>query len=64
MHWVFIRRECCLKGFSTTCRDQSLLVTFVGLIEQEIGCELFVLIAGEVGLDDRVTREAEAAKLA
>jgi len=33
-----------------------------GLVEEEVGGQLFVLVAGEVGLDDEVTFEAEAAE--
>lgn len=41
----------------------SLLLLLVGLIEEEVGSELLVLVAGEVGLDDGVAREAETAQL-
>lgn len=40
-----------------------LLVIFVGLLEQEVGCELFVLVTGKVGLDDRISRETKTAEL-
>ena len=41
----------------------SLLLRLVGLVEEEVGGELFVLVAGEVGLDYEVALEAEAAEL-
>lgn len=37
------------------------LLLVVGLIEQEVGCQLLVLVAGEVSLDGLVAVEAEAA---
>ena len=37
------------------------LVRLVGLVEEEVGRELLVLVAGEVGLDDHVALEAETA---
>jgi hypothetical protein len=48
------------------CKLTSLLGTLlrlVGLVEEEVGGQLLVLVAGEVGLDDQVTLEAETAKL-
>jgi hypothetical protein len=35
-----------------------LLLVVVGLVEEEIGGELFVLVAGEVCLDDGIPGEA------
>lgn len=35
-----------------------LLLVFVGLVEEEVGGELFVLVAGEVCLDNGVPGEA------
>lgn len=34
-----------------------LLVVF-GLVEEEVGCELFVLVTGKVGLDGLVSWES------
>lgn len=39
------------------------LLRLVRLVEEEVGGQLLVLIASEVGLDDQVTLEAEAAQL-
>lgn len=39
------------------------LVRFIRLVEEEVGCELFVLIAGEVGLDDHVSLKSESTEL-
>jgi hypothetical protein len=44
----------------------SKLSSFVlvrGLVEEEISGELFVLVAGKVGLDDEVALEAKTAQL-
>lgn len=34
------------------------VVALVRLVEEEVGGQLFVLVAGEVGLDDHVALEA------
>lgn len=39
------------------------LLGLVGLVEEEVGRELLVLVAGEVCLDHEVALEAEAAEL-
>jgi hypothetical protein len=41
----------------------SLLLILIRLVEEEVGSELLVLVAGEVGLDDGVAGEAETAQL-
>lgn len=46
--------EICLAG--------SLLIG-LWVLKEVVGCELFVLVASEVGLDHQVTLESEAAKL-
>lgn len=48
------------------CKLKRLLATLlkvVGLVKKEVGGQLLVLIAGEVGLDDQVTLEAKTAQL-
>lgn len=35
-----------------------LVFVFIGLVEQEVGSQFFVLVAGKVSLDDGVAREA------
>jgi len=39
----------------------SRLIRLVRLVEQEVGRQLLVLVAGEVGLDDHVSLETETA---
>ena len=41
------------------CDSGSSLVALIGLIEQEICCQLLVLIASEVRLDDLISLEAK-----
>lgn len=43
--------------------DDLLLVHVVGLVEEEVGCELLVLVACKVGLNDEVSLESKAAEL-
>jgi hypothetical protein len=40
-----------------------LLLHILRLVEEEIGCELLILVACKVGLNDKVSLESEAAKL-
>lgn len=40
-----------------------LILLFIGLFEEEVGGKLLVLVAGEVGLDDGIPREAKTAQL-
>lgn len=40
-----------------------LFLIFIGLFEEEVGSKLLVLVTGEIGLDDRVPREAKTTKL-
>ncbi len=40
-----------------------LLLVIIRLVEQEVGGQLLVLIAGKVGLNDGVAREAQTAEL-
>ena len=44
-------------------RASRLLVIILGLVEEEVGGQLLVLVAGKVGLDDKISLEAEAAQL-
>lgn len=39
------------------------LLRLIGLVEEEVGSQLLVLVAGEVGLDHQVALEAKAAQL-
>jgi hypothetical protein len=39
------------------------LIRLIGLVEEEVCGKLLVLVAGEVGLDNILALEAEAAKL-
>jgi hypothetical protein len=41
-------------------RARGLLVVLIGLVEEEVGRELFVLVAGEVGLDSLVAVETQS----
>jgi hypothetical protein len=43
--------------------DLLLLIFVHRLVEEEVCGEFFVLVAGEVGLDDEITFEAETTKL-
>jgi hypothetical protein len=40
-----------------------LLLHVLGLVEEEVGCKLLVLVARKVGLNNKVSLESEAAKL-
>ena len=40
-----------------------VVIIVLWLIEQEVGCELLVLVACEISLDGKVTLKAEAAEL-
>jgi len=40
-----------------------LLLRVFGLVEEEVGCKLFVLVASKVSLDDKVSLESETAEL-
>jgi len=40
-----------------------LLLRILRLIKEEVGCKLLVLVACEVGLDDKISLESETAKL-
>ena len=69
MSWLTWRRSMGQQAFHgffqiAQCNLDSLLTTLlkvVGLVEEEVGGELLVLVAGEVGLDDQITFEAKAA---
>jgi hypothetical protein len=40
-----------------------LLLHILRLVKEEVGCELLVLVACEVGLNDKVSLESETAEL-
>lgn len=44
-------------------KGNHLLLLVVRLVKQEIGRQLFVLVAGKVRLDDGIPREAQTAEL-
>ena len=51
------------KGIGRRRLAVLLIITFIGLVEQEIGRQLLVLVTGKVGLNDHVSFEAKTAKL-
>jgi hypothetical protein len=42
---------------------KSLLITFVGLLKQKIGRQLFVLVTRKIGLNHRVAGKSKTAEL-
>lgn len=40
-----------------------LLLVIIRLVEQEVGGQLLVLVAGKVGLNDGIARETQSAEL-
>lgn len=55
--------SCSLEGRHKSTRLLRAVLGLVGLVEEEVSGELLVLVAREVGLDDKIALEAEAAKL-
>lgn len=49
------------RGIETKSRLR--LGLFIGLVEEEVGGQLFVLVARKVGLDHQVALKAETAQL-
>lgn len=63
VQFVLVR---CGAGGTIRCDSISLARLFfllVGLVEEEVRRQLFVLVAGEVSLDDGVAGETETAEL-
>lgn len=71
---IIHRGQSCLKG-EHECRNMNernrgskrknklLLISFVGLLKEEVGCKFLVLIAGEISLDHRISGETKSAEL-
>lgn len=53
-------RKCTLGSYPSLC--YSLVIAVVGLVEEEICSQFFVLVTRKVGLNNEVTLEPQAAK--
>lgn len=44
-------------------RDARLILILIGLVKQEVGSQLLILVTGKVGLDDSIPGESKTAQL-